>query len=256
MWMNQIPAQFNGRLLHSDEGASSSFDNLDFELVQYRASVLSIEVLENTLRNSPQSSLFQRKRASNSLVTYTKSPCSYNDTFIFFTNCLPIDHLEQIPFNLTTDITRGTRTNLPNKHKSKYKQDLEFFEQFSTANAVDDNNQTCWKINRTIRSGDLYGIDFQITRDQSFSIEYLHEKSLQNKLQISISLDSYVWAELPRRQRRGVIYDKQRNLVTFHTQLFPDGYKIFRFIRFMSLMDEDNAFGICEVRLINSKDFY
>ncbi|CAF5088340.1 unnamed protein product, partial [Rotaria sp. Silwood1] len=88
--MNQIPAQFNGRLLHSDEDALSSFENDDFELLQYRASVMSILTLETTLRSSSNSNLFQRKRASNTLVT-------------------------------STDIKRGTRTNLPHIQKSPYR---------------------------------------------------------------------------------------------------------------------------------------
>jgi hypothetical protein len=252
--MNQIPAQFNGRLLHSDEGAASSFQNFDFELIQYRASVLSIQVLEKTLRNYPHSSLFQRKRASNPLVTYTKSPCSYNDKFYFFTNCLPIDHLEEIPFNIKTDVKRATRGNLPNIPNSPYEQEMQFFERFNTANAVDGNNETCWSINRTIRHGDLYGIDFhtiQINGNLSFSIEYFHEESLQRNLQISISLDSYKWIPLPEQHQEGIIYKKEKKLVNFYAHLFPDGFQVFRFIRFMSLTDEDSSFYICEVRLIN-----
>jgi hypothetical protein len=252
--MNQIPAQFNGRMLHSDEGAASSFDNYDFQSIQYRASMLAIETLEKSLRYSRKLNLFQRKRASNRLVTYTKSPCSYNDKFIFFTNCLPIDNLEQIPFNIATDIKRGTRANLPHMSHSPYKEDLKFFERFSTAEAVDNNNGTCWKTKRSIRRGDLYGIDFetiQTNRNLSFSIEYLHKKSLQKKLQISISLDSYTWVELPEQDRLRIIYKKRRKLIIFHTRLFSYGFQVFRFIRFMSLMDEHSSFCVCEVRLIN-----
>ncbi|CAF4780221.1 unnamed protein product, partial [Rotaria sp. Silwood1] len=170
IWMNQIPAQFNGRLLHSDEDALSSFENDDFELLQYRASVMSIQTLETTLRSSSNSNLFQRKRASNTLVTYTKSP--------------------------STDIKRGTRTNLPHIQKSPYRDSLKFFETFNTANTVDNNNESYWKMNRSLRYGDLYGIDFQ-------------------------------------------------TIQTNH------GFQIFRFIKFMSLIDDENSFHICEIRLIN-----
>ena len=254
IWMNQIPAQFNARLVHSDEGAFSSFENFDFEKLQYRASILAIQVLEKSLRYRPNSNLFQRKCASNTLVTYTKSPCSYNDKFIFFTNCLPIDNLERIPFDITADVTRGTRNNLPNMPKSPYQDSLRFFEKFSTANAVDNDHETCWKINRALRRGDLYGIDFQTvqtSRNLSFSITFLHKESLQKQLQISISLDSRRWIELPTEPRLGIIYEEQSNLVTFHTRLFPDGFQVFRFIQFMSLVDNDSPFHICEVRLIN-----
>jgi len=254
IWMNQLPAQFNGRLIHSDEGASSSFQNHDFQSIQYRASILSIEVLEKTLRNSPHSNLFERKRASNSIVTNTKSPCSYNDKFIFFTNCLPINNLEQIPFNITTDIKRGTRANLPNRRGSPYREDLSAFERYNTANAVDNDSETCWKTNRPIQNGDYYGIDFetiQTNGDLSFSIEYLHGNSLQEKLQISISLDSQTWISISEEDQTGIIYDKEKKLVTFNTRLFPNGFQIFRFIKFTSLADDINSFHVCEVKLIN-----
>ncbi|CAF1116347.1 unnamed protein product [Adineta steineri] len=254
IWMNQLPAQFNGRMLHSDEGASSSFENFDFESVQYKASVLSIQILERSLRSSQNSELFERKRASNTLVTYTKSPCSYNDKFIFFTNCLPIDNLEQIPFDITTDIKRGTRANLPNMPNCPYKDVHTFFEAFNTANAVDNDNKTCWKTHRYIKSGDFYGIDFQtiqLNRNLSFSIKYSHKKSLQKSLEISISLDSYTWISLPQQNQSGIIYRKHSKLVIFHTNLFPYGFQVFRFIRFMSLIDEERVFRICEVRLID-----
>jgi len=254
IWMNQIPAQFNGRMLHSTEGASSSFENFDFESIQYRASVFSIEVLEKTLRNSPNSPLFERRRASNSLITYTKSPCSYNDKFIFFTNCFPINNFEQIPFNITTDIKRGTRANLPNTRRSPYHEDLSFFEKFSTANAVDNDNSTCWKSNHPVLTGDLYGMDFQtiqINRDFSFSIEYLHENSFQENLEISISLNTVKWVVIPRSHQNGIIYDKQKKLVRFHTRLFPDEFQVFRAIKFTSLTEDINSFHVCEVKLIN-----
>jgi hypothetical protein len=252
--MNQLPAQFNGRLIHSLEGAGSSFENFDFELLQYRASVLAIELLVKTLRDSPNSNLFERKRASNSFVTNTKSPCSYNDKFIFFTNCLPINNLEDIPFNITTDKKRGTRSNLPNTERSSYHKDLSYFEKHNTANAVDNDSTSCWKSQRSIKVGDYYGIDFQtiqINGHLSFSIEYLHDKSLQKQLEISISLDSQRWITIPEIQQSGIIYEKQTNLVIFHTELFPDGFKIFRFIKFMSLIDQTNFFHICEVKLIS-----
>ncbi|CAF1021730.1 unnamed protein product [Rotaria sordida] len=254
IWMNQIPAQFTGRLLQSNEGVESSFENYDFELLQYRASVMSIQTLEKSLRSYFNFNLFQRKRASNTLVTYTKSPCSYNDKFIFFTNCLPIDNLEQIPFNIATDFKRGTRANLPNMRKSAYRENFTFFQEFNTANAVDNDNKTCWKMNRSLRYGDLYGIDFQTIqadRNLAFSIEYLHRKSLQKKLQISISLDSQTWIQLPKKPQSGIIYKKQKKLVIFRTQLFPDGFQVFRFIKFMSLIDDESSFHICEIRLIN-----
>ncbi|UJR22913.1 hypothetical protein I4U23_025941 [Adineta vaga] len=254
IWMNQIPAQFNGRLLHSDEGASSSFDNFDFDTNQYRASVLSIKILEKTLRSSPYSKLFQRNRARNTLVTYTKSPCSYNDRFIFFTNLLPIDNLEQIPFNITTDLLRGTRRNLPNEPNCPYREEHVFFEDFSTANAVDNNTKTCWKTRHSVKRGDFYGIDFrtiQINANLSFSIQYSHKKSLQKRLQIFISLDSYKWLPLPSQNQLGITYKKRKKYVSFHTRLFPVGFQIFRFIKFMSLVDEENPFHICEIRLID-----
>jgi hypothetical protein len=254
IWMNQLPAQFNGRMLHSSEGASSSFENYDFESIQYRASVLSIEVLENTLRTSPNSPLFERRRTSNILVTYTKSPCSYNDKFIFFTNCLPINNLEQIPFNITTDFRRATRANLPNTRRSPYHEDLTFFERHSTANAVDNDNTTCWKSNHDVLLGDLYGMDFhtiQVNRDLSFSIEYLHENSLQENLEISISLNTVKWIVIPQPYQNGIIHDRQKKLVTFHTRLLPDEFQVFRAIKFTSLTDEFNAFHVCEVKLIN-----
>jgi len=249
--MNQLPAQFNGRMLHSNEGASSSFDNFDFQSIQHRASVLAIEILEKILRNSRYSNIFDRKRASNSFVTNTKSPCSYNDRFIFYTNCLPINNLEEIPFNITTDKNRGTRSNLPIRN-SPYRESLTFFEKFNTANAVDNDNTTCWKSNRLVQHGDYYGIDFQIiqtSRDLSFSIEYLHENSLQEQLEISISLDSIKWIRLPEQQS-GISYNKQSNLVTFDTRLFPNGFQIFRFIKFMSLTDGIDSFHVCEVKLL------
>jgi hypothetical protein len=252
--MNQLPAQFNGRLVHSLEGAGSSFENFDFDLLQYRASVLAIEILVQTLRDSPGSTLFERKRASNLFVTNTKSPCSYNDKFIFFTNCLPIDKLEEIPFNLTTDKKRGTRSNLPNTERSPYHKDLSYFERYNTANAVDNDSGSCWKSQRSIKLGDYYGIDLQTIQTSghlSFSIEYLHDKSIQEQLEISISLDSEKWITIPEIQQSGINYEKERNLVTFHTQLFPDGFQIFRFIKFMSLTDQTNFFHICEVKLIS-----
>ncbi|CAF0886660.1 unnamed protein product [Adineta ricciae] len=255
IWMNQIPAQFNGRLIHSDEGAMSSFENYDFDMIQHRASILSIEILEKTLRFSPQSKIFERKRATNSLVTYTKSPCSYNDRFIFFTNCLPIDDVEEIPFNITTDIKRGTRSNLPNEPTCPYRYEHKFFENFSTANAVDNNTETCWKTRHPVERGDFYGLDFQtiqISGDLAFTIEYSHRKSLQKRLQISISLDGYRWLTLPAHNRLGITYKKRKKIVYFRTQLFPDGFRMFRFIKFMSLTEEEDSFHICEVRLIDS----
>lgn len=254
IWTNQLPAQFNGRMLHSSEGASSSFENYDFERIQHRASVFAIEVLEKTLRTSPQSNLFERQRATNPIVTNTKSPCSYNDKFIFFTNCLPISNLEDIPFNITTDSRRGTRSNLPNTQRSPYHEGLSSFEKFNTANAVDNDNTTCWKPHHLIRTGDYYGIDFQTIQtnpDFAFSIEYLHNTSLQQQLEVSISLNSRTWIPLPDEYQSGIIYDKQNKLVKFQTRLFPTGYQVFRFIKFTSLVDDINFFHICEVKLIN-----
>jgi hypothetical protein len=254
IWMNQFPAQFNGRMLHSTEGASSSFENFDFDTIQHRASVLSIEVLESTLRTSPNSPLFERRRAPNPFVTYTKSPCSYNDRFIFYTNCFPIMNLEQIPFNITTDIQRGTRRNLPNTRQSRYHEDLKFFERYSTANAVDNDTNTCWKSNHPVLYGDLYGMDFngiQISRDLSFSIEYLHESSLQENLEISISLNTMKWISIPRPYSNGIIHDKQNKLVTIHTRLLPDEYQVFRAIKFTAVNDEIDSFHVCEVKLLN-----
>lgn len=253
IWMNQLPAQFNGRMLHSDEGASSSFENYDFESIQYRASVLAIESLVKTLQTSPQSPLFERQRASNLFVTNTKSPCSYNDKFIFFTNCLPITNLEDIPFNITTDIRRGTRANLPNTKRSPYHDDLTFFEKHNTANAVDNDSQTCWKSNHPLRTEDYYGIDFQTiqtNKNLAFSIEYSHGHSVQEQLEISISLDSRKWIPLPDQHQPGIIYQGS-NLVKFNTQLLPSGFQIFRFIKFTSLIDDSSSFHICEVKLIN-----
>ncbi|CAF2068686.1 unnamed protein product [Rotaria magnacalcarata] len=178
MWMNQLPAQFNGRLLQLDEStssSSSSFENSDFGTLQYRSSVLAIEI-------------------------------------------------ESI---------------------------------FTTAQAVNNDTKTCWKIHRSIRPGDLFGIDFQIiqtNRALSFSIEYLHQKSLQTKLQISISLDSQTWVQFSQQNQSGAIYDKE-NLVIFHTGLFPVGFQIFRFIKFVSLEDTETSFHICDVRLLHNKTF-
>ena len=254
IWMNQLPAQFNGRMLHSSEGAASSFENFDFQSIQHRASVLAIEVLESTLRTSPNSPLFDHHRASNRLATYTKSPCSYNDRFIFFTNCLPINNLEKIPFNITTDKRRGTRANLPNTHRSPFHTDLTFFEKHNTANAVDNDQSTCWKNNRAVEAGDLYGIDFQFiqtSRDLSFSIEYLHETSFQESLQISISLNSIKWIVLPREDHSGIVYDREKKLMTIHTRSLPDEYQVFRLIKFTSLKDSIHSFHLCEVKIIN-----
>ncbi|CAF3804584.1 unnamed protein product [Rotaria socialis] len=211
MWMNQLPAQFNGCLLQLDEGTSLSFENIDFDTVQYRSSVLAIEILEKTLRSFTNSNLFPQKHVTNSYLTYTKLLCSYNDKFISFTNCLPIDNLERIPFNITTD--------------------------FKRAQAVDNDTRTCWKIHRSIRSADLFAIDFQtiqINRALSFSIGYLHQKPIQTKLQISISLDCQTWIEFGQQNQSGVIYD-EKNLVICHTGLFPTGFQVFRFIKFVSL---------------------
>lgn len=252
--MNQLPAQFNGRMLHSSEGAASSFDNYDFSSVQHRASVLAIETLENTLRTNPSSQLFERRRASNPLAAYTKSPCSYNDKFVFLTNCLPIDNLEQIPFNISTDRKRGTRDNLPNTSRNRYHQDLTFFEHFSTANAVDNDSSSCWKSKNALRAGDFFALDFQsiqTNRDLSFSIEYLHDHLLQEESAISISLDSRKWLVLPRTHRTGIIYDREKKLVTFHTRLFPDGFQVFRLIKFASLNEQSTPYHVCEVKLIN-----
>ena len=256
IWMNQLPAQFNGRMLHSSEGAGSSFENYDFAQIQHRASVLAIEVLEKTLRTNPNSNLFERQRVPNRLLAYTKSPCSYNDRFIFFTNRLPIDDIEKIPFNITTDSQRGTRSNLPNTSRNRYHKDLSFFEKFSTANAVDNDSATCWKTKDSVRAHDLFGIDFQtiqVTTDLAFSIEYLHDDSLQENVEISISLDGRQWAIIPRAQQSGIRYskDKEKKLVTFHTRLFPDGFQVFRLIKFTSLNNETSPYHICEVKLIN-----
>ncbi|CAM4791506.1 unnamed protein product [Rotaria magnacalcarata] len=183
--------------------------------------------------------------------------CSYNDKFLFFTNCLPIDNLERIPFNITTDFERGTHENLPHLAQPPYPENLKFFERFTTAQAVNNDTKTCWKIHRSIRPGDLFGIDFQIiqtNRALSFSIEYLHQKSLQTKLQISISLDSQTWVQFSQQNQSGAIYDKE-NLVIFHTGLFPVGFQIFRFIKFVSLEDTETSFHICDVRLLHNKTF-
>ena len=254
LWINQLPAQFNGRMIHSSEGASSSFENFDFDTIQHRASVLAIEVLEQTLRHSPNSPLFERKRAPNPLVTYTKSPCSYNDQFLFYTNCYPIDNLEQIPFNISTDSRRGTRSNLPNTHRSPYHEGLKFFENYNTANAVDNDNSTCWKSSRSTEIGDLYGIDFhtiQTQGDLSFSIEFYHDSSLQESLEISISLNSIKWISIPREYQTGIVYDRSKNLVTFNTKFFAKPFQIFRLIKFTALSDDPRSFHICEVKLIH-----
>ena len=255
IWMNQLPAQFNGRMIHSTEGGSSSFENFDFDSIQHRASVLAIEVLEKTLRHSPASPLFERKRAPNPFVTYTKSPCSYNDRFYFFTNCYPIDNFEQIPFNITTDSKRGTRSNLPNTRRSPFHDQLTFFEQHNTANAVDNDGSTCWKSPRSIRTGDVYGIDLhtiQTNGDFSFSIEFFHEQTLQEDLDISISLNSIKWMSIPRSYHQaGVIYNRAKNLVTIHTRLLPKQFQIFRMIKFTALTDDQHSFHVCEVKLIH-----
>lgn len=252
--MNQFPAQLNGRMKHSSEGASSSFENFDFDTIQHRASVLAIEVLEQTLRYSPNSPLFERRRASNPLAAYTKSPCSYNDRFLFYTNCFPIDNLEFIPFNITTDSRRGTRSNLPNTSRSPYHEGLKFFEGHNTANAVDNDKSTCWKSHRSILTGDLYGIDFQTIQTQgdlAFSIEFHHDQSLQENLEISISLNSIKWMPIPREYQTGIVYDTANNLVTFDTKLFAKSFQTFRLIKFTALIDDPRSFHICEVKLIH-----
>ena len=250
IWFNQIPGQFNGRLLHSDEGAQSSFENFDFETLQYRASVLAIEILEEELQKHSQSNLFQRDRSKNSLVSLTKSPCSYTGSWIFFTNCLPIDDLEEIPFNITVDSERSTRKNLPNRFDSPYKDQLKFFEQHNTANAVDNDTNTCWKIHRPVRRGDFFGIDFQriqFNLNREFSIVFLHPKALQKHLQISISLDSELWLNLPKQSPKAISYNKQQQHVVFYPRYFTSGYEIFRFIRFTSENDQHEPFEVCEV---------
>ena len=254
IWFNQVPAQFNGRVLHSEEGAMSSFENLDFESLQYRASILSIQILENTLRSSPHSTLFSRRRASNSLVSLTKSTCSYNDRFIFLTNCSPIDGLEETPFNITVDLKRGTRANLPHTPNSPYREQFKSFGDFHTAQAVDNDTQTCWKVNRTSRSGDFYAIDFLTIPTHgnlSFFIAYQHRKSLQKRLEISISLDSDTWVVLPKQPRGAITYRRRQKLVVFHARSFLPGYRIFRFIRFMTLENDDEPLHVCEVQLID-----
>lgn len=256
IWMNQIPSQFNGRLIHSEEGASSSFFNFDFEEIQYRASILAIRTLVENLKISKRSKIFRRQRITNLVVDSVKSPCSYTNLWIFFSNCLPIDRIEEIPFNVTVDLKRSTRKNLPNSNGSPYKDDLHFFEKFNTANAVDDDRTTCWKINRLLRPGDFFGVDFlyvQMNKFWSFTIVYRHSTRLQKQLEISISLDSRIWRVLPPTETKGIFYNEDKLYVTFLPRKFPLSFQKFRFVRFTFQGMNETSFEICEIYRSSTK---
>ncbi|CAF3805596.1 unnamed protein product, partial [Rotaria sp. Silwood1] len=256
IWLNDIPSQLNmfiRNLPGSHTGASFS-STLEFLQYQYQSAVLAIRILEHNLRQnqSNDTNYIAFPRRQNRRFPYCVKSSSPKDGFIFFTNILPMD-IQTIPFNISKDFERGTRTNLPRGPK------IAFFYSHTTLKAVDNDPKTCWRPGRNVRQGEYFAMDFLYIRTNlSFSVTIGHSLKIQKNVDINLSFDGLWW--ITYRAIKGItikshnsISNHQQYVIIFNSTEFNSGFHSFRFIAFnTSRVSSLGEFQICDVKIITN----
>lgn len=250
-----MPVQMNTILRGQPSRAATrlvSFSSTaNFLHLQYTSSVLSIRILEQSLRSdrSNKDNVTFTRHQDRRFPPYVKSP-SLNDDFMLYTNILPFD-FEKISFNISRDFPRGTRKNLPEHPNVRY------FQKQGILKAVDGDRSTCWHAHREIRSNDFYAIDFlSIQTRVIFTVAVAHKTRLQADLDVEISFDGLVWASY--QSTNGIYKKKNRTLeqhlytYLFDSNEFNVGYRSFRYISFKARKDSDDRFAVCEIENLST----
>jgi hypothetical protein len=258
IWLNDIPSQMNTNIQHQPSASlpgSLPFSSTpDFLSRQHRSSVVAIRILEHSLRfdrtNNIDNISFPRQQKRR-FPYCVKSP-SLNDDFIFYSNVLPFE-MQNISFNISRDLERGTRQNLPGGHNVTY------FTSHSTSNAVDGVVSTCWRTNRPIHSGDFFAIDFlRAQTNITFILTVAHSSILQRNLDMRISFDGVWW--ISYRSLKGIFIKmngtSQEGLhsTLFDSIQFTPGFQSFRYISFKTINTSDQRFQVCEIKIVSKKN--
>jgi hypothetical protein len=237
--LNDVPTQlvvelrpYPGNNKTNDADFSSTSD---FYASQHASSVLAIRVLEDALRsNQTNTSVFFSRHQQRRYPYLVKSP-SLNDTFLFFTNVIPVE-IENVPFNVSVDADRGTYRNVP--HGPYYTH----FVSHNTLAAVDHDKKTCWRPNRSVRKGDFFDIDFhQFRTKMALHLTIGHNHSFQRSLDARVSADSVLWASFGPRvdhfNESEYVFDLRESSSEF------------RYLVFNATESSDDVFQVCGVRI-------
>jgi hypothetical protein len=252
IWFNSIPSQFNLHIrpLPSDEGVVGFSSTTNFLRYQHEASVLAIRILEGQLRStsSQTNESLSFSRDERRRFPYCVKTPSRNDDLIFLTNILPVD-ISRIPFNIANDAQRGTRSNLP--HGDKVKS----FCAHSTLHAVDNNNESCWRANRSTRPGDFFAVDLlSIRTNVSLSLAIGHSSTIQKQLELKISLDGRWW--IAYRSHDGIsishLQSTADHMLTINASQFNHGFRSFRYLAFNATSSIAEELKVCDVQLLFS----
>lgn len=240
----------------SPSGSVPFSSTAGFLELQHNSSVIAIRILEHALRSpqsdssssssSPSQMTFPRQQHRR-FPTYVKSP-SHTDDLIFFTNILPLD-FHTVPFNISRDFARGTRTHLPQGNSVRH------FTARSTAAAVDGDLLTCWRPHRDLQIDDFFAIDFlRAQTNITFILTVEHGSIFHSHLEMSISFDGLWW--IPYRSTKGLSLKKtqstspQQQTYLVDAAHFSLGFSSFRYIKYKTSNISEHRFEVCELRLI------
>jgi hypothetical protein len=222
----------------------------NFYTLQYEGAVHAIRTLDHALRTNQTNASVVFPRHQHRRFPYLLKSPSATDSFIFFTNMLPID-IEHVPFNISIDFDRGTNRNLP--HGPNYKH----FSSHSTLAAVDSDLVTCWKPNRSMNQGDYFGVDLLRIKTNSRILLVVRNLSiLLDHIDLRISLDGMVWTSCqPSTDCPIERVDSSFN--SFNGYLvdamrFPPAFQSFRYIAFNCTYASAKIFEVCDVRMIGT----
>lgn len=231
---------------------SVSFSGTDhFSELQHKSSVKAISILERELRSKPIGEPTFSRHTHRQFPTYIKSP-SLADDFIFYTNIFPLD-FENIPFNISKDNKRGTRENLP------HGASVNYFCTHATLRAVDQIPSTCWTHPKPVGIGQFFAIDLlRIRSNITLLITVKHDRSLYEKLELSVSLNGIWW--MPYRSLNGIFIQKKSrfwstnyNSYLINSSKFNHGFSTFRYMKYEAIKETDLAFDVCEIKLIDNE---
>ena len=252
VWLNDIPAQMNTdikELTQKETGALSFSSTNGFLGMQRRSTINAIRILEHALRlNRSSNGTLAFPRHSRRRLPYSVKSPGFQDDLSFYTNVLPLDIVE-IPFNITRDFARGTRHNLPRGGI------VNQFTAHPTLHAVDRDPVTCWSPRNAARPGDYFAIDFlSITSNVTFSLIVGHDRSLQARLEMRVSLDGRWWNSY--RSWHGISVEsnvggrRYMSKITYESSQFTVGFRSFRYAMFKNNDPWKVPFRVCDVKIL------
>ena len=240
VWLNDVPTQLIVDLrslpTHGKTNETAFSSTSGFYSLQHQSSVLAIRVLEQALRGNQTKAAAAFPRQQQRRFPYLVKSPSLNDTFLFFTNVLPLE-IEGVPFNISVDADRGTYRNVP------HGPNFEHFTSHNTMAAVDRDMKTCWNPNRSIRTAHFFGLDLLSHRRKiAFRLTIGHSHVLQTSLDLRVSSDRLLW-------NTPVVRAVRSNASEYLFELSSPSSP-FRYLLFNATKSSEEVFQVCDVRVI------